>query len=286
MARPSRLERLPPRTGRPSVRRTTSITSSTYCVGLAALGGRPDAALDVVLEDQDRERVDRGAQGGRLLEDVDAVLLALDHPGDPADLALHPRQAADEAGLVLGVAVPEVGRVGAARRVGLVARGLRAVATVLGDPDGLTTARMIPPGGIRPQSGAARRDPSAPDRVDWRPMDPRDDFRPFADGVDCAACGRFVPTERIRVLARRDDLAFVEIDCPGCRSESLGIIVTLPATMRRPEPPYGEFGPADDERFRERCRSARRHPTVRELLARGGLTALVGRSEPPAAVRR
>ena len=41
---------------RPSVRRTTSMTSSTYCVGLAPLGGGPDAALDVVLEDEDRER--------------------------------------------------------------------------------------------------------------------------------------------------------------------------------------------------------------------------------------
>src|SRR6185369_2142813 len=77
-------------------------------VGLAMLRGGPDAALDVVLEDEDREGIDRGAQRGRLLEDVDAVLLALDHPGDPADLALHPRQAADQAGLVLGVAVTEV----------------------------------------------------------------------------------------------------------------------------------------------------------------------------------
>jgi len=42
-----------------------------------------------------------------------------------------------------------------------------------------------------------------------------------ADGVDCAACGQFVPTDRIRVLARRDDIAFVEIHCPSCRSESL-----------------------------------------------------------------
>src|SRR4029453_10845850 len=62
-----------------------------------------------VLEDQDRERVDGGPERGSLLEDVDAVLLALDHPGDATDLALHPRQATDEAGLVLRVAVAEVG---------------------------------------------------------------------------------------------------------------------------------------------------------------------------------
>jgi len=35
------------------------------------------------------QRVHGGPQGGRLLEDVHAVLLPLDHPGDPADLALH-----------------------------------------------------------------------------------------------------------------------------------------------------------------------------------------------------
>ena len=53
----------------------------------------------MVLEDEDRQRVDGGAQRRGLLEDVDAILLALDHPGDAADLALHPRQATDELAL-------------------------------------------------------------------------------------------------------------------------------------------------------------------------------------------
>ena len=79
-------------------------------VGLAPLGGGADAALDVVLEDEDRERVDGGPEGGRLLEDVDAVLLPLDHPGDPADLAFHPRQAAGELSPVLRIRMAEVGR--------------------------------------------------------------------------------------------------------------------------------------------------------------------------------
>src|SRR3954451_7589724 len=81
-------------------------------VGLAVLGGGPDAALDVVLEDEDRQGIDGRPQRRGLLEDVDAVLLALDHPGDAADLALHPRQTADELRLVLRIAVTEMARIG------------------------------------------------------------------------------------------------------------------------------------------------------------------------------
>ena len=109
-------------------------------------------------------------------------------------------------------------------------------------------------------------------------MDPRDRLPPFANGVDCGACGRLVPLERIRVLASRDDLTFVELDCPGCLSESLGIIV------RSSDGPdsggtYGEFLPADDARFREALPIGPDDlRTVRELLARGDLNAFVGRS--------
>jgi hypothetical protein len=129
-------------------------------------------------------------------------------------------------------------------------------------------------------------------------MDPRDDLDSLADGVDCAACGQFVPTDRIRVLARRDDIAFVEIHCPGCRSESLGIVIASddgdgdldgdvtsdPAVAVGPGLVYGEFGPTDEERFHEAAPiGAADVALVRELLARGGLHALVNGSEPPAA---
>jgi hypothetical protein len=30
---------------------------------------------------------------------------------------------------------------------------------------------------------------------------------------------------RIRILARRDDVAFVELDCPACGSETLGLLM-------------------------------------------------------------
>ena len=130
-------------------------------------------------------------------------------------------------------------------------------------------------------------------------MDPRDDLDSLADGVDCAACGQFVPTDRIRVLARRDDIAFVEIHCPGCRSESLGIVIAsddeTDADERGDGAPdadvavgpghvYGEFGPRDRERFREALPIGPADlDLVHDLLARGGLAALVDGSEPPAA---
>ena len=112
-------------------------------------------------------------------------------------------------------------------------------------------------------------------------MDPRDDLDSLAGGVDCAACGSFVPTDRIRVLARRDDISFVEIDCPTCRSESLGIVIA--GEGDGPQSPYGEFGPPDEERFREALPIGTDDiHVVHELLTRGGLAALVGRREPPA----
>jgi len=126
-------------------------------------------------------------------------------------------------------------------------------------------------------------------------MDPRDDLDSLADGVACAACGQFVPTDRIRVLARRDDIAFVEIHCPGCSSESLGIVIASDDTAEAgdsadaaiavgPGHTYGEFGPDDLERFREALPIGSADlDLARDLLARGGLAALVGESEPPAA---
>jgi hypothetical protein len=105
-------------------------------------------------------------------------------------------------------------------------------------------------------------------------MDPRDRSSPFANGVDCAVCGRIVPADRIRILASRDDLTFVELACTGCRSESLGMIVGGEAEngVR-----YGEFLPADDARFRAALPiDVEDVLAVRRLLERGDLDALVG----------
>jgi hypothetical protein len=119
-------------------------------------------------------------------------------------------------------------------------------------------------------------------------MDPRDDLDSLVAGVDCAACGTFVPPARVRVLARRDDLAFVEIACPACRSDSLGIVIASASASEPtgvgPGRRYGEWGPEDEDRFR--ASQPIDHADldrVRVLLERGGLAALVDGSEPPAA---
>jgi hypothetical protein len=109
-------------------------------------------------------------------------------------------------------------------------------------------------------------------------MDPRDRLPPFANGVDCGVCGQLVPFEHIRVLASRDDLMFVELDCSGCKSESLGIIVQSGGEAGSDDR-YGEFLPADDARFREALPiGVDDIATVRELLERGDLAAFVGPS--------
>ena len=56
-------------------------------------------------------------------------------------------------------------------------------------------------------------------------MGPSDLPRQLPDGVRCTACGAPVPTGRIRILARRDDVAFVELACTECGSSALGLLV-------------------------------------------------------------
>jgi hypothetical protein len=127
--------------------------------------------------------------------------------------------------------------------------------------------------------------------LDLRPMDPRDDPESLAGGVDCAACGAFVPTGRIRVLARRDDIVFLEVACPACRSDSLGIVISdaegetdsdRPPIAVGPGRPYGEFGSRDIERFHEALPiGVEDLEQVRQILAVGGLEGLVGPTLPP-----
>jgi len=56
-------------------------------------------------------------------------------------------------------------------------------------------------------------------------MGPRDHPSPLPDGAMCTACGAPVPTGRIRLLARRDDLAFIRLVCDGCGSAAIGLLL-------------------------------------------------------------
>jgi hypothetical protein len=56
-------------------------------------------------------------------------------------------------------------------------------------------------------------------------MDPLDHLVALPDGLRCTVCDHRVPASGIRLLAWRDDLAFVQIDCGGCLSTTLGFVV-------------------------------------------------------------
>ncbi len=64
-------------------------------------------------------------------------------------------------------------------------------------------------------------------------MNPRDRLRTLADGVACAACRQPVPVAGVRLLAQRDDLAFVESRCPACATVGLTIIVDATGAAAR-----------------------------------------------------
>ena len=59
-------------------------------------------------------------------------------------------------------------------------------------------------------------------------MDPRG-LRARLTGAGCTSCGATIPVERIVVLADRGDFAFVELDCGGCGSRTMGLVLATPA---------------------------------------------------------
>jgi hypothetical protein len=65
-------------------------------------------------------------------------------------------------------------------------------------------------------------------------MDPLDHLLALPDGLRCTVCDERVPATRIRLLAWRDDLAFLQIDCDACASTTLGFV--LDGRSEDPEP--------------------------------------------------
>jgi hypothetical protein len=101
-------------------------------------------------------------------------------------------------------------------------------------------------------------------------MDRTERNAPRLDGACCAACGGPVPEANLRVLARRDDLAFVEVDCPSCRSAGLAMVV---GDGGRQEGPIGWEAPPIDFEDVE---------AIRRFLAgyRGDVHGLFGETGP------
>jgi len=56
-------------------------------------------------------------------------------------------------------------------------------------------------------------------------MDPLDQVRADLDGLTCAVCDGSVPAGSVQLLALRDELAFVQVDCAACRSTTLAFVV-------------------------------------------------------------
>src|SRR3954453_14973054 len=84
-------------------------------LGAAGHGGGDDARTQVLLEQAERDRLQRLRHRRDLGEDVDAVLLVLDHALQAAGLALDPPEALEVVVLAVDVAVLVVvdGRLGA-----------------------------------------------------------------------------------------------------------------------------------------------------------------------------
>jgi hypothetical protein len=80
-------------------------------------------------------------------------------------------------------------------------------------------------------------------------MDPRDRLRLLPDGATCTACGAPVPGGRIRVLAHRDDVAILELDCVACGSTALGMLFSSaaggPPVLDVADEPVGRVPEAD-----------------------------------------
>ncbi|TAK01343.1 MAG: hypothetical protein EPO36_06245 [Chloroflexota bacterium] len=68
-------------------------------------------------------------------------------------------------------------------------------------------------------------------------MGPQDHLGALLDGMGCTVCEEHVPGARIRLLAQRDDLLFLQLDCPGCGSTSLVFVADATVVPAAGPPP-------------------------------------------------
>jgi hypothetical protein len=110
-------------------------------------------------------------------------------------------------------------------------------------------------------------------------MHPHERLRDLLAATGCTACGGPLEAARIRVLAERDDLAFVELPCARCGSTVLAMVTRTgsdePVTDLPGEsgPPFAEARPSAGPPIDEDDVRA-----MRELLRghRGDLRSLLG----------
>lgn len=60
-------------------------------------------------------------------------------------------------------------------------------------------------------------------------MHAHEHLRALLAATGCTACGGPLEAARIRVLAERDDLAFVELPCASCGSTALAMVTGAPS---------------------------------------------------------
>lgn len=62
-------------------------------------------------------------------------------------------------------------------------------------------------------------------------MDPLDHLGTRFDGHRCSVCDASVSADQVKLLAWRDDLAFLELDCGACLSTTLGFVMVSQAAV-------------------------------------------------------
>ena len=77
-------------------------------------------------------------------------------------------------------------------------------------------------------------------------MGSQDHLRALLDGISCTVCEERVPPEHVRLLARRDDLLFLESACGACGSTALGFVATDAIPSEADRLARGEPMSADD----------------------------------------
>jgi hypothetical protein len=119
--------------------------------------------------------------------------------------------------------------------------------------------------------------------VDWRSMDGADWLRTQLTSFGCAACGAPYEPGRIRLLAERDGLFFVDLACTACTSRAVAIVTVEDDDDDGPRADAGDLHRIrdGDERGEGRPVSADDVLDMHQLLERfqGDVVTLLSRLE-------